>query len=395
MTDERICPGVRHSAARVACVAFAVALAVHLGSVALLGSFTTPPEAYFPDLAAAFLHGRLDLVGPVPGHDLTPFAGRWYVPFPPLPALLMVPLVLLLPGFSTVAFCAVLGAANVALVALLLDGLAHRGWVPLDRAAVVWLTVLFGGLQWATAVTGTVWFVGQVCAFTFAALALVIAVRAPWEAAALSGAALGLAVLGRPDLVLMLPLLAAVARRAAWPPRAYAACLAPVVAAGLLLTGYNAARFGDPFEFGYRAQQVAPELRAALDAHGQFDVTFVPENLRVMLLAGPRWTADGPLPDPRGMSLLLTAPALVHLVRARGGVLATGAWVSLGATLVPLLLYYNTGWAQFGYRFALEFLLPVLVLLAHAIGPAPSRTFRVLVTLGVVVDALGTVWWLW
>jgi hypothetical protein len=114
-----------------------------------------------------------------------------------------------------------------------------------------------------------------------------------------------------------------------------------------------------------------------------------------MLLAGPRWTADGPLPDPRGMSLLLTAPAVAYLVRARGGVLVAGAWVALGAALVPLLLYYNTGWAQFGYRFALEFLLPVLVLLAHAVGPAPSRLFRVLVTLGVMVDALGTVWWLW
>jgi len=58
--------------------------------------------------------------------------------------------------------------------------------------------------------------------------------------------------------------------------------------AALLLAGYNAARFGDPFDFGYGAQQVAPELRAALDAHGRFDPAFVPGNLRVMLLAGPR-----------------------------------------------------------------------------------------------------------
>lgn len=392
MRDERISPGTRALTPYVLFVAF---LAAHLGSIALFGSFATPAEAYFPDLAAAFLHGRLDLADPGTTHDLTSSGGRWYVPFPPLPALLMLPLVLLAPGFSTVAFCAVFGAANVALVALGLDGLARRGWVPLDRAAVGWLTVLFAGLQWAMAVSGTVWFLGQVCAFTFAALALVVAVRTPQGGAPLSGAALGLAVLGRPDLVLTLPLLVAVGRRAGWPARAYAACLAPVAVAGLALAGYNAARFGDPFDLGYATQQVAPELRAALEAHGQFDLAFVPENLRVMLLAGPRWTADGPVPDPRGMSLLLTAPALLYLARARGGVLAVGAWIALGAALVPLLLYYNTGWAQFGYRFALEFLLPVLVLLAHAVGATPSRSFRVLVTLGVVVDALGTVWWLW
>src|SRR3954452_17750060 len=143
MTDERISPSAQRSASCVPFVAFAGALALHLGSVALLGSFSPPAAPSFPALAAAFLPGRLDLVHPASTHDLTPFAGRWFVPFPPLPALLVLPLVAVVPGFSTVAFCAVLGAANVALVAALLDGLARRGWMALDRAAVFWLTVLF------------------------------------------------------------------------------------------------------------------------------------------------------------------------------------------------------------------------------------------------------------
>src|SRR4051812_42151769 len=120
MRDERISPSAQRSASCVPFVAFAGALALHLGFVALLGSFATPAAAYFPDLAAALLHGRLALAAPASTHDLTPYAGRWFVPFPPLPALLMLPLVAVAPGFSTVAFCAVLGAADVALVAVLL-----------------------------------------------------------------------------------------------------------------------------------------------------------------------------------------------------------------------------------------------------------------------------------
>ena len=60
------------------------------------------------------------------------------------------------------------------------------------QPAVAWLLTL------AMAVTGSVWFVGQVCALSPAALALVIAVRASRGAAVLPGGPLGLAALGRP-----------------------------------------------------------------------------------------------------------------------------------------------------------------------------------------------------
>src|SRR4051812_15032791 len=50
---------------------------------------------YFNYLAEAFLNGRLHLVNPPMTLDLSSFEGRWYVPFPPLPALLMLPWVAL------------------------------------------------------------------------------------------------------------------------------------------------------------------------------------------------------------------------------------------------------------------------------------------------------------
>lgn len=88
-----------------------------------------------------------------------------------------------------------------------------------------------------------------------------------------------------------------------------------------------------------------------------------------MWLAGPQWDAEIGFwkPDPEGMSLLFTTPALIYLGRARWlSPLMVGAWVALGLLLIPLLLYYNTGWWQFGYRFSLDFMVPVLVLLAIA-----------------------------
>ena len=88
-------------------------------------SFTAGPSLgrhslapHFIYLAESFLHGRLDLLHvPDPPYDLTPFAGGWYVSFPPLPSLLMLPLVALRGlAISDIAFSVALGALNLSLL---------------------------------------------------------------------------------------------------------------------------------------------------------------------------------------------------------------------------------------------------------------------------------------
>ncbi len=67
-------------------------------------------------------------------------------------------------------------------------------------------------------------------------------------------------------------------------------------------------------------------------------------------------------------------------------------WLSIGLISVPLVLYYNTGWVQFGYRFSLDWLPLAFVLLAIGI-----KTITPLVRASVVaawlVNLWGVVWW--
>src|SRR5687768_16721857 len=53
------------------------------------------PFNHFALQAEAWLHGRLDLGGPPPAYagmnDFSRFDERWYVPFPPFPAFLLLP----------------------------------------------------------------------------------------------------------------------------------------------------------------------------------------------------------------------------------------------------------------------------------------------------------------
>jgi hypothetical protein len=396
---------------------FALATTLYWGTALYFGNSATPDTAYFNHLADAFLHGRTYLVAPPSTHDLTAHQGRWYVPFPPLPALLMMLPVwgLGLGQVNTVFFCALFGGLNVALVFLVVSALSGRGWSKLDASARLWLTLLFGlgSVHWCMATIGSVWFVAQVCTVTFVALAVWLAVRAPWGRATpwLAGLALAGAVLARPNVLLTWPLLVGIAamdqghRSGRWPadwPQWrrlllwVAASAVPILLAvgGLLI--YNWVRFADPFEFGYRTANVAEKLVDDLRTYGQFHLHYAPKNFWAMLLAGPQW--DDALnfwkPDPEGMSLLLTTPALIYLGRAPMRTpLALAAWVALGLLLIPLLLYYNTGWWQFGYRFSLDFMVPVMVLLALGVKERISLRMRLLILLGIVANLYGVVWW--
>ena len=66
--------------------------------------------------------------------------------------------------------------------------------------------------------------------------------------------------------------------------------------------------------------------------------------------------------------------------------------MALGCMVVLLLTYFNTGFEQFGFRYSLDFIAPLLVLLAVAVEDNRGWQMRVLILIGVLVNAWG-VWW--
>ncbi|MCB0143921.1 MAG: hypothetical protein KDE50_28770 [Caldilineaceae bacterium] len=395
---------------------FVVAWLFYWGTAVWGDNTVSPQMAYFDHLADAFRQGQLYLAHPPSTHDLTQFAGRWYVPFPPLPALLLLPWVALrgLAATNTVLFSTLLGALNVMLVHLLLEALSRRGWSKLGTVDNLWLTLLFGlgCVHWYMATLGSVWFVAQISTVTFVVLSVWLAVR--FESAWPTSSALAIALLARPNVVFTWPLLLGIywmhnlppnsGGFASWPQPAIARKLAgwtlrsaiPLAIAVALLLGYNVARFDHWLDFGYLTENVAQKLKSDLDHYGQFNLHYASKNLWAMWLALPLWDANtrSLTPDPEGMSLFITTPALIYLLGARRPTpLALGAWVSFVLLAIPLVLYYNTGWWQFGYRFSLDFMVPVMVLLAIGAGRRVSWLMQGLIIVGVAVNAWGITWW--
>ncbi len=139
--------------------------------------------------ADAFLHGRLGIAYPVvdgpwvngyfqdimplPSAPGTPSYGL--LPFPPLPAVLLMPFVAVF-GLATDAqlFGVVLGAINVGLAWRLTTRLTEQ------RAAAFLATLFFafGTVHWYAAIISTTWFLAHVVAITFLLLGITLALDA-------------------------------------------------------------------------------------------------------------------------------------------------------------------------------------------------------------------------
>lgn len=404
-----------------------------------------PENWYFQDV--------LRLVGP----DGAP-TGRALIPFPPLPAVVLLPFVAVW-GLATNAqlVAAALGGLDVALAAWVL------GRLRLGFGARLATTVFFGlgTVLWYAAMLGTTWYLAHLVAVAGALLAiglalggdrdavaaargavagrgadpggrirLVEALRSPGRVLAealpldprmvAAGALLGLAATARLTVAFGLPFLLLVGSGGA-PRRALSAVMGlslPILG----LAAYNVATTGQLFHPGYEAlyrQETAfyPLLYPYLEYHpdwGIEDPRYLPQNLRLMLLAPPEvlppcsdpaaartlFDPDCPWLRPRddGMSLLLVSPAwllgLAALRSWRRSRLLAGAVLAVVSIAAINLMHFSQGWVQFGYRFSNDFapfLLALVGLGIERLGPGRLLVLAA-VAASIVVNWWGVVW---
>jgi hypothetical protein len=361
--------------------------------------------------ADAFLHGQLHLRGRPPNlNDWVFERGRWYVSFPPLPAVLMLPFVALEGlSFNDVAFTVPFAALNVALFYRLLrriqevEGGTRSEW---DHAMFA-LVFGFGTLAWSCSIRGEVWFTAEVVGVTFTLLYLQAALRASHPV--LAGAALACGSLCRTPIAFsgiffVLEAIASGRRidrahlRTAVADRhrrkdlvrrlALFAGTIAILAAPMMWM--NQVRFGNPFEFGH-SHLYANRVNADIRAHGLFSFHYLARNLRSAFLLLPKIDLQpfGLDYDPNGMSLFVTTPlfALLFFPRERPR-LWRPLWITAAAVAIPGFFYQNNGWQQFGFRFSLDYTPHLLVLLALT-GRALDGLFWLLAAIGVAVNAWG------
>ena len=371
-----------------------------MGVAAVVYALTPPIPVYldaFVPLANAFLQGQLHT--PDAPSWLSELVARpgggWYVPYPPGPALSVLPGVMLLgTGFDQGIAAAIYGALNVGLMWLLLERIDVP---PFQR---FWLVIAFGfgTVHWWAAGTGDAWQYAQVVAVTalLVALNLGVARRAPFAA----GIALGLAAASRLPVGLTLPLFLALYAGVGFPPRLSEIDRGRMLAVGRLLAGvaipaalvalYNWARFGSFTDFGYT--RIPNVLNEPWYSSGILSLEYIPRHLHAIFVRGFDFVDQFPWfrPNWYGTSLVLTAPILLWLVKARSREpLVVYSWIAVALALAPIVTHGAVGFSQWSYRFILDVAPILFLLLGIVFRRGLTVEARVAIALGLMVNAYG------
>lgn len=328
---------------------------------------------YVNPMAAAIRQGRLDIPDPAMTYDLAFYNRRWYMTWGVLAAIVHIPLQILAGGRYVPALYTSLffGSLTVGIVWWLLE----RDWFPKTSTFGAFAFAgfyAFGTMQYYLSTVGSIWQVNQVVSTFFGVLgtAMIFKKKRSTRDYLFSSACYGVALLGRPivGLMVVIPISLILSERRR--KTIVAVLLLWLTAIGMLLA-FNAVRFEDPFETGHRYLTEAPNLAAKRERYGMLSLAYVPTNAWHMLAAPPRFSwRNGPAVDIdlMGNSIFFLSPLLLFafatLPIAKTKPVVKAAWLGIAVTAGASLLYYNTGWMQFGYRYALDFSF-LLVLLVY------------------------------
>jgi hypothetical protein len=337
---------------------------------------------------------------------------RHYVSFPPTPALLMLPAAAIWHyNVNDVLITLLFAAANALLLFMLLAVLRRKGYSTRSTKELLVLVFLysFGTIAFFSSVRGEVWFTALVIGATFNLLYLYFALdlRNPL----LAGLFLGLGVGTRVPLAFGFVFFALqlFLQKVPWDKAGvvqrvkqgllFAAPLI-VIAIGLML--YNLSRFGSATEFGHRF--LLDGTRPAIVDHGLFSFWFLPRNLAAAFTNVPQFIGQYPYVKitGHGLSLLATTPVLFYLLWPKKQAVAEASapkyhlslhtiiWITVACMAAPGMLYQNTGWLQFGYRFAMDY-MPLLIMLLALDARKMGRLFYALVFVSFAVNLFGAI----
>lgn len=315
---------------------------------------------HYVRLSDAFLHGRLYIIDAPPYLEVARNGVKGFVMEPPGPTIFVLPWVAIWGLHTNQAIISmIVGAAATGLFWV---AAAQLGWSFRLRLAMTVLMAL-GTNIWYAAITGSVWTLAHVSAvfFLMAALVETTGKNRPW----LIGLLAGFAGLSRLPTFLTFPFFAYTITRGQRHWTSILRSLIPfflaVGALGALYLLYCYGQYGTITSGYYHGEY----LSSPLLNRGLFDISYIPRQLDAILFQGPVLCDKFPYfrPSFMGLGLFFTTPALLYMFRARlKDKMALAAVGGLLFTSIPMLTCGVTGFSQFGYRFSLD-ILPFMILL--------------------------------
>lgn len=345
--------------------------------------------------AESLIHGNFSLPVTADVGDLSVYNGKVFLPYPPLPGLILVPFVALFGAahVNTVAIATVMSCFCLYFIYKTFSRLN------VDKDIIPWLilAVFFGtGFWFALFTTHHVYAFAHITSFLFQLLLIneITGKRRWW----LVGLFIGCSFLTRQFTIFYIFFVAGYMLYLHRTGKNKLK-LTNIISLGLpicffvaLYLLYNYARFENAFDSGYTHVVFIGILKNRVQEYGIFSPRYVLYNLYCTLIKGFNIQFQGKTylnikdMDLWGTSLLSASPFLVASFKAHWPkLLKVSAWLTIVVILVGQLFYHNNGYEQVNTsRFTLDFLPLLIVLTSLGIGKIPPW-----LTKGMICYAVG------
>jgi hypothetical protein len=336
------------------------------------------------------MQGRVDLPDlPSFYHDKIEFEGKNFVPFPPGASFLLIPFLIISKLITQQQVSIIIGSFSIVLMYFLLQKFT-------SRLNAILLTLFFGfgtSFFW-TAVVGTTWFFAHVTAIFFILISILLHFS---KKDFLSGIFFALAALTRLPLIIagLFYLFQLFKERR----RFVYFLFGSFIFIPIMLT-YNFLRFGNVLEMGYKIvynQYDNSGIKVSIsDNFGYFSYKNIPLHLYSFFAMPPNIEiSDGIIknikPSPFGMGIIFTSPLLllVFWPKFKRDIELNSAITALFCAL-PSFFHYAQGWVQFGYRFILDFIVFLMIILAVRFKATKLNIF--LIVISIIINFWGVLW---
>lgn len=339
----------------------------------------------------AFLQQRLDIQ--TPHLDAAPFEGKFYVPFPPFPSILLLPFVYIFGSehTSTILVSTFLTLLNIYVLFSLLKQQELENWIVNWSLMGFFLgTGYWYALQWS----GNVWFFAHIVAVSCLLLAMheAFGKGRGW----LTGIYLGSAILSRQLTLFALPFLLVALWQNKKDLKNLGMTFIPLVLWGCFYLWLNWARFHEPLDTGYSYLPLEDPLKAHFEKYGLFNLAYLPFNVIYLFFQGFHVEFNPPdyikphCLDPFGTSLTFASPFVFIAFWARKSpLLISAAWISITLMILISLLYYANGFYQLNtQRFTLDYLPLLIFLVALGTRKVNETLFKVLISYSIFMNVL-------
>lgn len=352
-------------------------------------------DRHFSILALSFLHNDLFLSpANLPNGDYVDYFGKQYLFFGPMPSILLIPFVAVWGrNFQQMA----LSFSSLVIIFASIFRLCRR--LKLDSETSFWLCnfFVFGTVLYFVGLVNISAYVVQVVSVAFVVLSLVEYFgRRRWF---LVGLLIGAAIATRITLIGMAVFyILEIIRnfKKLNVAKSVALFLIPIIFSAVMLGIYNFKRFHNVFDTGYTKNVSILDKNYYNYKLGFFNPIHIPANLYELIFKSPEpvkrdgveFTLKFPYlkADGFGMGILFTSPLFIYLLMAKKEEYTNSAIVAIVILLIPSLMYWGIGSSQYGYRYSLDFLPLLFLILTSAFKNGLGNFAKALIIFGIIFN---------